>query len=102
MSYNIRLRAKIWLQEEGNRNNPDDTQSVFLNVMIRQTLRLRGILISYSGLDPNSATIPLPSINLDALTIADLQTTAAWTLTTNPFNHKALFQMQEQWNGILL
>ncbi len=90
MSYNIRLKAKIWLQEDGDRNNPDDTQSAFLNVMIQQTLRLRGVMISYSGLDPTSATTPPPSINLNALTIADLQSTSAWTLTTNPVQSQAV------------
>ena len=91
LSYNIRLRTNIWLVEGGNKNNPDDTHSTFLSIMLRQTLRLRGIMIRYSGLDPTSPTTPTPTINLDAPTIADLQNTAAWTLTTNPVQSQGVF-----------
>lgn len=91
MSYNVKLIANIWQQEGGNKNNPDDTSSLFLIIMRRKTLKLRGIMISYSGLDPNSTTTPPLTINLDAPTIADLQSTAARTLTIDPVQSQAIF-----------
>lgn len=92
LSYNLRLKVNIWQTEGGNKNKPDDTySSTLLFVMLRQTLRLRGIMISYSGLDPTSPITPPPTINLDAPAVADLQTTAAWTLTTNPVQSQGSF-----------
>ncbi len=91
MSYNVRLIANIWQQEGGNKNNPDDTYSLFLIIMRRKTLKLRGIMISYSGPDPNSTTTPPPTINLNAPTIADLQNAAGRTLTTDPVQSQAIF-----------
>ena len=99
MSHSLRLIAKIWLQD-GNSNNQVDTYEINLDVMLRQTLSLRGVMISYLGLNPNAATPP-PTINsppssdlalnLSAPTIADLQDTAAWTLTVNPVRSQGVF-----------
>lgn len=92
LSYNLRLTANIWQVDGGNKNKPDATYSIpLLFIMLRQTLRLRGIMISYSGIDPNSSTTPPPTINLDAPTTADLQSNAAWTLTTNPVQSQGVF-----------
>ncbi|KAA2282482.1 hypothetical protein [Candidatus Nitrosocosmicus sp. SS] len=91
LSYNLRLRANIWQVDGGNKNNPDATySSPLFFVMLRQTLRLRGIMISYSGIDPNSGPPPT-TMNLDAPTTEDLQTTAAWTLTANPVQSQGSF-----------
>jgi hypothetical protein len=55
-----------------------------------QTLSLRGIFIAYNGPDPTT-TPPTPNVVLAAPTVANLQATAAWTLTTNPVESQGVF-----------
>ena len=59
-----------------------DEFTVDLNVTLRQTLRLAGIMVGYNG--PSSSAAGAPNLTLAAPTIANLQTTAAWTLLTFP------------------
>ncbi len=86
----LRLRAKIWPQG-GDANAPVATHEVILDVTLKQTLSLRGILISYNGPDPTVNPANPPTINLPAPTVADLQATAPWTLTTNPVEAQGVF-----------
>ena len=90
MSMNLRLTAKIWL-EGGNTNSPLNTFQMSINVMLLQTLFLRGVMINYNGPDPTVGVNPPPNINLPAPTVSDLQSTAAWTLTTNPVQTQGVF-----------
>lgn len=86
----LRIRARIW-QQGGASDSPLDTHEIMLDVTLLQTLRLRGILISYNGPDPTVNPNNPPNINLPAPTLADLQATAAWTLTTNPVQSQGIF-----------
>ena len=86
----LRLTARIWIQG-GNASSPVDTFETTIDVTLAQTLRLRGILINYNGPDPTVNPTNPPNINLPAPTLADLQTTAAWTLTTNPVESQGIF-----------
>lgn len=86
----LRLRAKIW-QQGGAPDAPVDIYDEILQVNLLQTLRLRGIMISYNGPDPTLNPTNPPNVNLPAPTIADLQATAALTLTMNPVQSQGLF-----------
>ncbi len=86
----LRLRARIW-QQGSAADSPLDTHEIMLDVTLLQTLRLRGIMISYNGQDPTVNPNNPPTINLPAPTLADLQATAAWTLTTNPVQSQGIF-----------
>jgi hypothetical protein len=65
-----------------------DTQTLTINARLIQTLRVRGIMVSYNG--PNTGTPPgpgqppPPNISLAAPTLADLQATAALALRVMP------------------
>jgi hypothetical protein len=86
----IRLISNVWKQG-GNAASPIDTDETVLDVTLKQTLRLRGVLISYNGPDPTVNSVNPPNISLPAPTVADLQATAAWTLTTNPVESQGIF-----------
>src|SRR5581483_9301129 len=86
----LRLTVSIW-EVGGSANSPVDTYTLELDVTLKQTLRLRGVLISYNGPDPTVNPTNPPNINLAAPTVADLQATAAWTLTTNPVESQGAF-----------
>lgn len=86
----IRLTARLWIQG-GDAAFPVATHEVTLDVTLLQTLRLRGVMISYNGPDPTVNPANPPNINLAAPTVADLQATAAWTLTTNPVESQGNF-----------
>jgi hypothetical protein len=66
------------------------SQSLFISASLRQTLKLRGIMIGYQGPDPanpgNMLTIAAPGLT-------DLQTTAAWALRVMPVQASAVFQV---------
>jgi hypothetical protein len=79
----MRVTARIWRQGE-SAASLIDTHTSNLDVTLWQTLRLRGIMISYNGPDPTVNQTNPPNINLAAPALADMQETAAWTLTTNP------------------
>jgi len=92
MSGMVRLVARIWGTEDED-ESVIDTHTLVLNVTLRQTLSLRGIMISYNGPDPTVNPANPPNINLAAPTLANLQNTAAWTLTTNPVESNANFSI---------
>jgi hypothetical protein len=59
-----------------------DTITTDIDVTLRQTMRLAGIMVGYNG--PNAAGTT--TISLTAPVLADLQNTSAWTLTTYPIS----------------
>ncbi|HEX9351707.1 MAG TPA: hypothetical protein VF877_10595 [Gaiellaceae bacterium] len=63
---------------------------VYLDATLRQTLRLAGIMIGYNG--PTSTAPGAPNVTLAAPTLANLQTTAAWTLLTFPVRSAATYR----------
>jgi hypothetical protein len=66
------------------------SKTLNLNVTLRQTLRLAGIMVGYNG--PSSSAAGAPNLTLAAPTVADLQTTSAWTLLTFPVRSAATFR----------
>lgn len=80
----LRLTVNIWRQGE---NETISTYSEDVDVTLLQTLRLRGIFISYNG--PNAAGTG--TLNLASPTLADLQNTAAYTLTVDPVQSTGSF-----------
>jgi len=86
----IRVTVRLWAVG-GDPAAPLDTSVTTLNVTLLQTLRLRGVLINYNGPDPTVNPTNPPTINLAAPTVANLQATAAWTLTTNPIESQGVF-----------
>jgi hypothetical protein len=66
-----------------------DTFDLFLDVTLRQTLRLRGIMVAYNG--PSSTAPGAPNLTLPAPTTADLQTTSGWALRTFPVQSTATY-----------
>jgi hypothetical protein len=71
-----------------------DRTLVYLDVTLRQTLRLAGIMVGYNG--PNGAPVAAGSapvnIILAAPSLTDMQTTAAWTLTIYPVQSTATYR----------
>jgi len=65
-------------------------RSVHLDVTLRQTLRLAGIMVGYNG--PSSSAPGAPNLTLAAPTLADLQTTSAWALLTFPVRSAATYR----------
>jgi hypothetical protein len=84
MCGNLRLIARI----QSPAGDTDD-HIIHIDATLRQTLRLRGIMIGYNG--PTSTAPGAPNLTLAAPTVADLQTTAAWTLLTFPVRSAANF-----------
>ena len=66
---------------------PSDTRDVYVNIDLRQTLRLRGIMVGYSG--PKSSTDPAPLFLAPPNYPADLVTTAYETLMMFPVQSTA-------------
>jgi hypothetical protein len=70
------------------------TATVDLNVTLRQTLRLAGIMVGYNG--PSATATPAnpnpPNLTLAAPTLANLQTTSAWSLLTFPVQSAATYR----------
>jgi hypothetical protein len=66
-----------------------DTYELFLNVTLRQTLRLRGIMVAYNG--PSSTAAGAPNLTRAAPTVTDLQTTSGWTLRAFPVQSSAQY-----------
>ena len=73
---NLRLRVRLTSTDGATEY---DTETVFVNATLRQTLRLRSILVNYDG--PNTANPPAgttaPNITLAAPTLADAATASA-------------------------
>src|SRR5215210_5256744 len=63
---------------------------VYVDTTLRQTLRLAGIMVGYNG--PTSTAAGAPHLTLAAPTLADLQTTSAWTLLTFPVQSSATYR----------
>lgn len=71
------LRLTVELTPVGG-GNPHDTEVVDVDACLRQTLRIRGILVSYNGASTSNPGPPAPTnITLTAPTLANLQATAA-------------------------
>ena len=88
MAGNLRLKVRIT-------NGPlSDRTLVYLDVTLRQTLRVAGILFSYNGPDgkPVAAGAAPVNINLARPDLADLQATSAWTLTIYPVQPAATYR----------
>jgi len=84
MTGHLRLTARVWKAETPG---SVDEETILVNATLLQTLRLRGILVSYNGDDGTGKN----NINLAAPTLADLQNTAAWILTVDPLQSTASF-----------
>ena len=85
MCGNLRLDVRIttpggWVSE----------RRVYVDATLRQTLRLAGIMVGYNG--PTSTAPGAPNLTLAAPTLADLQTTSAWTLLTFPVRSAATYR----------
>jgi hypothetical protein len=65
-------------------------RTVHLDATLRQTLRLAGIMVGYNG--PASSASGAPNLTLAAPTLANLQTTSAWTLLTFPVQSAATYR----------
>lgn len=63
---------------------------VYIDSTLQQTLRLAGIMVGYNG--PSSGASGAPNVNLAAPTLANLQTTSAWTLLTFPVRSAATYR----------
>jgi hypothetical protein len=66
------------------------TKRINIQASLRQTLKLRGIMVSYSG--PNTANPPM-NVTINAPTKADLQATAAWSLRVMPVRSRGIFEV---------
>jgi hypothetical protein len=80
------LRLEVRIRRQGE-NQQIATYSEDINATLLQTLRLRGIFISYNG--QNAAGTG--TLNLTAPTLANLQNTAAYTLTVDPVQSTGSF-----------
>lgn len=69
-----------------------DSRTLVVNASLRQTLRLRAILVSYNGPSTSVATTPPPpTITLAAPTLANAQTTAGRALLMMPVRSTGWF-----------
>jgi hypothetical protein len=81
MCGDLRLRAVV------SSPHGDSTGSIiYLHATLQQTLKVRGIMVGYDGPDNSGVNIVLP-----IPTLADLQTTSAWTLLVYPIESKAIY-----------
>ncbi len=93
----VRFTARIWAASDATRTSIDTWQET-VDATLLQTLSLRGVFVHYNGPDPTvNATNP-PTVDLAAPGLANLQATAAWTLTTNPVESRAVFSSAGQMN----
>lgn len=66
------------------------TKSISISATLRQTLKLRGVMLGYNGPDPNH---PGQNLTIAAPTLADLQSTASWALKVMPVQSNAVFEV---------
>lgn len=89
-SGNLRLRVRLTSTDGASEY---DTETVFVNATLRQTLRLRSILVNYNG--PNTANPPAgttaPNITLAAPTLADAATASGLSLLMMPVRSTGLY-----------
>jgi len=84
MCGNLNLRAKI--------NTPGGLSAEYtlnVDVTLKQSVHIRAIMVGYNG--PSSSAPGAPNLTLAAPTLANLQTTAAWTLLTFPVSSTAAY-----------
>jgi len=93
----MRVTARIWALDDHTRT-PIDSWQETVDASLLQTLSLRGVFVTYSGPDPTKNATNPPTVNLPAPTLANLQSTAAWTLTTNPLESQGVFSSAGQMN----
>jgi hypothetical protein len=85
MMGHMRLRVKI------STGSLSDELDVYLDVTLRQTLHLAGIMISYEG--PEDNTLNSPNVTYPAPTMTDLQQTAAETIRLMPVQSNATYRI---------
>ena len=92
MMGHMRLRVKI------SAGSLSDELDIYLDVTLRQTLHLAGIMISYYG--PLDNTPNSPNVTIPAPTMTDLQQTAALTLRLMPVQSNATYRIAGniKWN----
>lgn len=92
MMGHMRLRVKI------SAGSLSDELDIYLDVTLRQTLHLAGIMISYDG--PLDNTPNSPNVTIPAPTMTDLQQTAALTLRLMPVQSNATYRIAGniKWN----
>lgn len=83
----LRITAVIWPQG-GSDASPSDIEEIYADATLLQTLRVRGIFVSYNG--PNAAGT-VANMNLAAPTVANLQTTCGNTHTVYPVESTGVF-----------
>jgi hypothetical protein len=83
----LRIRVIIW-PIGGTEASPSDTDEIYVDATLLQTLRVRGIFVTYTG--PNAAGT-VANMNLAAPTVADLQTTCGTTHTVYPVESTGVF-----------
>jgi hypothetical protein len=83
----LRITAVVWPQG-GTSSSPSDTEKISIDAMLHQTLRVRGIFVSYNG--PNAAGT-VANMNLPAPTLANLQTSCGITHTVFPVESTGVY-----------
>jgi hypothetical protein len=81
------LRLRVHVTAPGGH---EAETTLHLDVTLRQTLRLAGIMVGYNG--PTSTAPGAPNLTLTAPTLANLQTTSGWTLLTFPVQSAATYR----------
>ena len=81
----MRLNVKV------SSGSLSDESDVYLDVTLRQTMNLAGIMIGYDG--PQDNTINSPNIIWPTPTITDLQETSAFTLRVMPVESNATYRL---------
>ena len=71
-----------------------DTFELLVDATLKQTLRLRGILVGYNG--PSSTAAGAPNLTLAAPSLADLQSTSGWALRAFPVQSTATSRAGER------
>jgi hypothetical protein len=93
----VRFTARIWPVADPT-HTPIDTWQVTVDATLLPTLSLRGVFVHYNGPDPTANAANPPTVDLPAPGLANLQTTAAWTLTTNPVEATPVLSSAGQMN----
>ena len=93
----VRFTARIWPVADAT-HTPIDTWQETVDATLLQTLSLRGVFVHYNGPDPTANAANPPTVDLPAPGLANLQTTAAWTLTTNPVEATPVLSSAGQMN----
>lgn len=88
---NLRLTVRL-VNASGNEV---DTHTVNIDATLRQTLRIRSIMVAYNGpatsATPPPGAPPVPNLTLAAPTLANLQATAALSLRAMPVQSQGSF-----------